>query len=138
MLSPAVLAEEELVSAYRTARSHPEVERRMTRAGASSRWLIYVLPIEWHLADIPLDPLEVVRRYGGHYTPQDFDRSRFKLLFTRARTHATEARARSIVTHTYGCDPVVLVEVDLGRDAVTGITDPPPHVIWGDIPTPLF
>jgi hypothetical protein len=38
----------------------------------------------------------------------------------------------------YGLNSIVLVKVDISSLEVTGVETPPPHVFWGDIPTPLF
>ena len=45
---------------------------------------------------------------------------------------------RRLITQTYGRDPLLLAEVDLEARKVTAVSEPPAHVIWGDIPTPLF
>jgi hypothetical protein len=67
-----------------------------------------------------------------------FDRRYYKPLFTRARTHAAQASGKNIVKTAYGLHPIVLVKVDISSLEVTGVETPPPHVSWGDIPTPLF
>lgn len=138
ILSPAVLETEVLRDAYRTALDSPQVRQTLSAADPPAKYLVYVLPREWHLADLPLDPLEVVLRFGGHYTPADFDSQRFKLLFTRVKSHAPSPSGRRLITRTYGRDPLLLAEVDLEARKVTAVSEPPPHVIWGDIPTPLF
>lgn len=94
-----------------------------------------MVPLKWCLPDLPL---EATRTCYGHYVPVDFDRRYYKLLFTRARTHAVQASGKNIVKTAYGLHPIVLVKVDISSLEVTGVETPPPHVFWGDIPTPLF
>ncbi|MGH8655078.1 MAG: hypothetical protein ACREYE_24195 [Gammaproteobacteria bacterium] len=74
---------------------------------------------------------------GGHHTPPDFDRHRYKLLFSRARAHQ-DASGAAILKTAYGLDLILRVTVDIATAEVMAIESPPRHVIWGDIPTPLF
>jgi protein-S-isoprenylcysteine O-methyltransferase Ste14 len=132
VLSPAPLSADELGAAYRLARAAD---------GAGGRRIVYVVPEEWHLPDLPLeawwtDPARAGR--GGHRTPSRFDRTRYKVLFARPRLHDPEARGRDLVRSAHGLDPVVVAHVDLAAGRLLGTEAPPAHVVWGDIPTPLF
>jgi hypothetical protein len=75
---------------------------------------------------------------GGHHVPDDFDRRLYKVLFTKARTFESSLSGEDIVKKAHGRDPIVLVKVNIETAQITGIETPPPHVRWGDIPTPLF
>ena len=134
VLSPARLTEEELRTAYRTAATDTRVEAALRRA-APGALIIYVVPLEWRLPDLPLerDPAP-----GPHRQPPGFDRRHYKVLFTRARTHIEHAAGREIVLSAYGRDPIVVARVDISGPAVTAVETPPAHVRWGDIPTPMF
>ena len=134
VLSPALLTEEELRTAYRTAASDARVETALRRA-APGALISYVVPLEWHLPDLPLerDPSP-----GPHRQPTGFDRRHYKVLFTRARTHFPHAAGREIVLRAHGRDPIVVARVDISAPAVTVVETPPAHVRWGDIPTPMF
>jgi protein-S-isoprenylcysteine O-methyltransferase Ste14 len=134
VLSPALLTAQELRAAYDTAIADARVQEALGAAGPG-QLIIYVVPLNWHLPDLPIGTHP---RPGGHYTPADFDRRYYKLLFTRARTYAAQATGRDIVKTAYGRDPIVLAQVDITAAEVTRIDTPPPHVIWGDIPTPMF
>ncbi len=140
VLSPARLSTDELHAAYETAIADPRVGRRLAAAAEPGRFIIYVVPEAWHLPDLPLHPIEQIleERRGGHTTPSDFDRSMYKVLFTRARLHAGEFEGPAIVARAHGRDPLALVHVDISRRAVTRLEEPPPHVVWGDIPTPMI
>lgn len=134
VLSPAPLTTEEIRGAYGVAASDPAV-RAALGDSAAGKLLVYVVPESWHLADLPLESGSVP---GGHVTPATFDRTRYKVLFTRPLTHATDPTGRAIVSTAWGREPLVLVHVDLEHPAVTGVEEPPEHVHWGDIPTPMF
>ena len=70
--------------------------------------------------------------------PSDFDRRLYKVLFTRVRAHDPGIRGEAIVKQAYGRDPIVLAKVNNETGEITAIQTPPPHVRWGDIPTPMF
>ncbi|MCS6804577.1 MAG: isoprenylcysteine carboxylmethyltransferase family protein [Acidobacteriota bacterium] len=133
IISPAVLTQDELVKAARIAQDHTETQRALGSVGPNAKLLVYVVPIEWKLPDIPMETTQ-----GGHYTPENFDRRFYKVLFTRVRTHEPAAEGKEIITRAYGRDPIVLVKVNVEAGQITSIETPPPHVRWGDIPTPLF
>jgi len=128
------LTDQELGAAYRTAIADPKVQEAIV-AARPAKLIVYVVPVEWYLPDLPI---EAVHKSGGHQTRADFDRRHYKVLFTSARIHTVEATERDIITSAYGRDPIVLVKVDISVPEVTGIATPPPHVVWGDIPTPMF
>jgi class 3 adenylate cyclase/protein-S-isoprenylcysteine O-methyltransferase Ste14 len=133
VLSPAVLTSDELGTALHLAMADEAVRGRLSVAGRAPKLVIYVVPLEWKLPDLPL---EVTR--GGHYTPRDFDRRLYKVLFTKARSHDGTIRGRDIVTNAYGLDPLIVAKVNTETGQIAAIETPPAHVRWGDIPTPLF
>ena len=133
VLSPAVLSEDELGAAYRAARFDRRVQKALDDA-EPTRLIVYVVPQEWVLPDLPLEPV----RRGRHHVPETFDRRHYKVLFARPRTHAARPEGRSIVKTAYGLDPIVLVRIDALAGTVAELDTPPAHVHWGDIPTPLF
>jgi hypothetical protein len=105
------------------------------RRTAPGTLIIYVVPLEWRLPDLPLerDPLP-----GSHHQPTGFDRRHYQVLFTHARTHKPRASGPEIVLNAYGRDPIVVARVDISGPTVIAIETPPEHVRWGDIPTPMF
>jgi protein-S-isoprenylcysteine O-methyltransferase Ste14 len=137
VLSPAVLETEELEGAYRVAGRNTELEARLARLDAASRLIVYVVPAEWFLPDLPLHSLEEIRRVGGGHATPEFDRARYKVLFTQARLHSP-ATGKDIVKKAYGRDPILIVHVNVTTESVLGTSEPPDHVVWGDIPTPMF
>ncbi|MGH8607546.1 MAG: methyltransferase family protein [Gammaproteobacteria bacterium] len=131
VISPALLSAAELRSAYRTATEDPRVQRELEPLEHAKR-IVYVVPEVWSLADLPLDARPEA---GGHHTPRNFDRRRYKLLFTRARAHQ-DASGAAILKTTYGLDPILRVRVDIAAAEVkrskalhatsSGETSPPP------------
>ncbi len=119
------------------ATKDPEVSRRISLQTKESTtdFLNYISPISWFVADLPMEAYE--EGMSGHYQPQKYDKNKYKILFTHAVTHKDESHL-DILKNTYKRIPIVVVEVDLQNEKVIGIKDPPPHVVWGDIPTPLF
>jgi protein-S-isoprenylcysteine O-methyltransferase Ste14 len=134
VLSTAYLERDELEAVYGTARSDARIQGTLADAGPA-RFIVYVVPEEWFLPDLPLDQLE---RGGGHHVPASFDRTRYKVLFTRARFHGDAPSGAHIVKAAYGREPLTVAHVDARTETVTRVTVPPPHVRWGDISTPMF
>lgn len=134
VLSPAPLDDGELLAVYRTALNDPGI-RRTVRSEGEHPLVIHVLPCDWHLADLPM---EIEPGTAAHDTPANFDRHRFKLLFSRPRTHECCAAGKDIIRSAYGLQPLLLARVDIKAGAVTAVEKPPTYVSWGDIPTPLY
>jgi hypothetical protein len=132
ILSPARLDEREVESAYRAAVSDSAVRAALDAAPPGQR-LIYIVPETWDLLPVEARPAGtgVPRRAG------DFDRSRYKLLFARARSHDPDATGPDVVKDAYGLDPIIVARVDTAAARVT-VEDPPAHVRWGDIPVPIY
>jgi PcRGLX-like N-terminal RIFT barrel domain len=117
------------------------VGERLSAMGQGGKLLVYVLPEAWMIPDLPLDPPSARVRPAtgrGHHVPFDFDRTRYRVLFTRPRSHDPDPRGEAIVKRAYGREPIVVVRVNMRSGEITGIDTPPPHVRWGDISTPLF
>ena len=125
--------------AFDLALSVPEVNNALHSKGYGSGalWLNYLVPLEWILADLPLEVIPETTR--GHVTPFPENPFEFKLLFTRAKTHAKKCDSGAdIIENTYGRIPVIVVKLNIKTNCVMAIEKPPKHVVWGDIPTPLF
>jgi len=135
VLSPAVLSENELSSAYQLAVASPEAQQKLQSIELSAKLIVYVIPSEWYLPDLPV---EVRYKLGGHHTPKTFDHRFYKVLFTQARTHFHEPAGKDIVKRSYGRNPLILVRVNIVAASVMAVETPPAHVVWGDIPTPMF
>ncbi|MDA8016100.1 MAG: isoprenylcysteine carboxylmethyltransferase family protein [Thermoanaerobaculia bacterium] len=135
VLSPALLPGDELEAAYRLARQDMAVEKVLAQR-PDRALLVYVLPESWFLADLPAETYQPGQ--SGHETPVGFPRGLYKVLFTHPRTYAADAEGADIVRKAYGRDTLILAHVNLETGEVLGVERPPTHVVWGDIPTPLF
>jgi protein-S-isoprenylcysteine O-methyltransferase Ste14 len=133
ILSPARLDREELEAAYRTAMQDAEV-RAALDAAPPGRRVVYVVPQDWNLLPVEAQPA-ATSVPDGHAV---FDRTRYKLLFARARSHHPQATGRDILKDAYGLDPIMVARVDTAADRVTAIEPPPAPLKWADIPTPTF
>jgi protein-S-isoprenylcysteine O-methyltransferase Ste14 len=135
ILSPARLSDVELDAAYRTATDHDAVRAALEAAKPANR-LVYVVPRHWYVPDLPIEAVPQSGR--APHGSSDFDRSHYKVLFARARSHDAKATGRDIVKTAYGLDPIIVAQVDIAARKVTTVQSPPAHVYWGDIPTPTF
>lgn len=133
VVSPAAMPDERIREIVDLARDNPTVAASLR---GQEPLLAYVLPESWYLADIPAEPLPPGSR--GHDTPITENETRFKVLFTRARSHRQNSQGREILLHSYGREPLTLAIIDLAAREVVEIKEPMAHVLWGDIPTPLF
>jgi protein-S-isoprenylcysteine O-methyltransferase Ste14 len=137
VLSPALLPEGVLAKAIEVATSDTEIADLLAEEGPPL--LAYVVPEGWFLPDLPLHTEEEIRSVGGgHRTPAALESGRYAVLISRTRTYRPGAEGRDIVKRAYAMDPLVIVRVALNRGAIVGVDRPPDHVVWGDIPTPLF
>lgn len=137
VLSPAALTNQELSQVYRVAVTDAKIQEAIKDAGPA-KLIVYAVPEEWELPDLPIEAYPKTGLHGGHHVPKDFDRRHYKILFTKAKTHSQDAKGKDIVKTAYGREPILVVKVDVLASKVVGIEKPPPHVHWGDIPTPMF
>ncbi|MEQ1867887.1 MAG: isoprenylcysteine carboxylmethyltransferase family protein, partial [Micropepsaceae bacterium] len=137
ILSPALLSDDELRRAYALALEDSRVDDRRKREKDPAVSIVYVVPTDWYMPDLPIDPHDLVVT-GGHSTPKSFDRSKLQVLFTVARTFQPDARGKGILRHANGIRPIALADIDLSAGIVVRVVDPPRTVVWGNIPMPLF
>ncbi|MBI2956141.1 MAG: hypothetical protein HYY26_02390, partial [Acidobacteria bacterium] len=135
-LSPAQLPASRLQQAVEVALGDPEVAVAVAARGygQGEKLLLYVVPIDWRLPDLPME----AQPRGGHQTPPEFDPERLKVLVTRVRLHDRGAEGLDIVKKAVKREPILLVKLDLSRRAVLSHETPPATVRWGDVPTPYF
>lgn len=61
------------------------------------------------------------------------------MLFTKAKlTTAQPVADEDIIKKTVARAPLIVVKLNKATGEILGIEQPPAHVRWGDIPTPLF
>ncbi len=143
-IATAPMDEGEIEKTLKIALGHSEVQNRLARAGygTGEKFLNYVVPLDWFLPDLPLEVLP--EGVHGHHQPGDFNRDEYKVLFTKAGLHTCSSAAcdavtgANIIKRTFKRTPVLVVKLNRATGEVLGVEMPPPHVRWGDIPTPLF
>jgi len=138
-ISVTKMDSDEIQSILRIASNDSDVRARLAevREGEAGLFLNYVVPLEWYLPDVPME--KIPEGFLGHRQPADYDRNLYKVLFTQARLPEGESvSGPDIIKKAVGRTPLLLVKVSKAEGKVTAIETPPPHVRWGDIPTPLF
>ena len=135
ILSPARLEEDQLRRAYRLAAESPEAPRVLS---GETPVLAYVVPLGWYLPDLPIHTEQEVREIGGGHRTTASEVDQYRVLIARPRLHDPDARGRGIVLRAHGLEPVAIARVDVASWRVLGWDGAPDHVIWGDIPMPLF
>ena len=138
-VSTAKMNENRIEKILKAAESVPEVKKRLLDSGYynGEKFLNYVLPLDWILADIPLEPIP--EGTHGHIQPENYNRDEFKVLFTVAGfSSGSKYTGMDILKKAVDRKPVIVAKINMESGEVIGIDTPPAHVAWGDIPTPLF
>lgn len=136
VVSPASMAPEKAAEIYAISTAGQHLQLSGNAGGAPL--LVYIVPRDWYLPDLPLDSHETVRERGGHGAPINFDPDHFRVLFTRILTHANQPRGKDILRRAYAFEPLLIVELDVSTGSVTDRYQPPSTVIWGEISPPLL
>ena len=121
------------------ALSNPDVSGRLKSEKECDdlKFVNYILPAEWYVSEIPMNPVEGT--HGGHFHPARYDRTLYKIIFTRAELRTGQAaEGKDILVKTKKRRPVVEVTVDLSRERVSRITAPPTTTKYENIPVPVF
>ncbi|HBV95606.1 MAG TPA: hypothetical protein DEF36_00950 [Desulfotomaculum sp.] len=117
------------------ALSDESVRSRVIKKGPDSRFISYVLPADWYVAEIPMNDIEG----RGHYSPGGYNRSLYKIVFTRTELNTQEdVQGKEIILRASGLTPLVEVTVDLESNKVTEIKDTPERIRYENVPTPVF
>jgi protein-S-isoprenylcysteine O-methyltransferase Ste14 len=121
------------------ALSNPDVSGRIKSEKESNdlKFINYIMPAEWYVSEIPMNPVEGTR--GGHFHPARYDRMLYKIIFTRAELRAGQAgEGKGILLNTKKRWPVVEVVVDLSQERVSRIMGPPTTIKYENVPVPVF
>ncbi|MCI0698099.1 isoprenylcysteine carboxylmethyltransferase family protein [candidate division KSB1 bacterium] len=139
VIAVAAMSEAEIKEAMRITFGDQQVQYEITAAGYSTgeKLLIHIVPLNWYLADLPLE--EIPPEIHGHHQPKPFDRNQCKILFTKAKLFGNgEFTGDEIITKTFAREPIVVAKIDMVKGKVMAVETPPAHVVWGNIRTPLF
>lgn len=132
-LSVAKVEDEKLERIVNIAMTNPEVQARLENG---AKYINYVLPAEWHVSEIPMNPVEGGR---GHYMPSEYDNNSYKIVFTKAALRTGEhVEGAQIPLNTVKRVPIVEVWVDVAHNQVTDIKNPPENITYEGIPVPVY
>ncbi len=133
------LERDHIKSVYDLAASSGELKNLLTRSkiDENDRLISYIIPLDWVIPDLPVDPKEISIR--GHYEPEINDPKKFKIMFAKARLHdPKKVHGIDILKEAFGLTPIAVVELDTRTGRILRVRNAPDHVLWGDIPTPMF
>ena len=136
-VATSLMSKAEMESTLQIALAPSEVQNKLAQAGYGAKLLNYVVPLNWFLPDLPLE--KSPEGVYGHHQPKSFNRDEYKVLFTKAQLTTDEPVAdKDIIKKTVAREPLIVVKVNKASGEILGIEQPPAHVRWGNIPTPLF
>lgn len=121
-----------------TALASSDVQARLKNAQdeISTKFINYVLPAEWHVSEIPMNPVEGAH---GHHYPADYDKNLYRIVFTQAELRTDqELEGKDILLNTVKRVPVGEAVVDLSQGQVVEIKEPPATIKYEGIPVPLY
>lgn len=138
-IATTLMSTAEMEKTLQLALAPAEVQNKLTQAGygAGAKLLNYIVPLNWFLPDLPLE--KSPEGMQGHHQPKPFNRDEYKVLFTKAQLLTTTPIADAdIIKNTVGREALIVVKINKASGEILGIEQPPAHVRWGNIPTPLF
>ncbi|MBA4321120.1 MAG: hypothetical protein C0412_22240, partial [Flavobacterium sp.] len=138
-VSTARITDDKLNKIITIIENNMQAEQEILKSGAdsSSVLIYYIVPNDWILPDLPLDPPEI--SMNGHNQPEQFDESKYKILVVKVETYDGKSKkGADIIKSVKKRIPIVILHIDLTKEELTGITKPPKTVLWGDIPTPII
>jgi len=109
---------------------------------ASTRQLIYIVPLGWQIPELAMEPEPAGQRHHGfnptsHGNSTDFDRHLYKVLISKAGVDIGVA-GKDIISKARYQKPLLLVKLNLQGNRVIGIETPPDQGKYADVPVPLF
>ncbi len=103
---------------------------------SNNKYLDYILPICWSIPEIPMN---AVNGNHDHLFPADYDRNKYKIIFTKATLRTNKlVFGLDIISNTIQRSAVGEVWIDLVTNKVTAIKAPPSQIMYDNIPVPLF
>ncbi len=137
-ISVGALEKSNIEAIVDTALASPEVQNRLSNSseGSDAKFLNYILPTEWHVSEIPMNPVE---GGSGHHFPTTYDENSYKIVFTRTKLRTEySVEGKEIITNTVTRIPVLEVWIDLAQKQVTEIKNAPDTINYEGIPVPVY
>ncbi|MEW6363241.1 MAG: isoprenylcysteine carboxylmethyltransferase family protein [Acidobacteriota bacterium] len=115
------------------AETDPGVRSRLSALRQDGvRFVNYVMPQEWAVSEIQMNGPRT------HETPAEYNRSKFKIIYTRAILPAPgDVSGQAILKQASGTR--ALFEAWVGEDGqIEKILEPPAKAFYGDVPVPVY
>jgi hypothetical protein len=115
-----------------------DVKSRLINYGISDKdkFLNYVVPIVWNVPEIPMNTVPGV---APHNSPSDFDRDKYKIIFTKVEVRGnSDVEGTQLITNGIRRIPIVEIWVDTKQSKVTKIMDIPEKVMYENIPVAVY
>lgn len=136
-VSVGAMPEAQIAALAEVATGDARVAAALEEAGGASRFINYVLPTEMYVSEIPMHLPEGVTT--GHVFPRNHDRSRYKIIFTKAAFGpGPTPPPTSILGEALNKSPVVEAWIDRAANQVVRIFPPPADAFYDGMPVPLF
>jgi protein-S-isoprenylcysteine O-methyltransferase Ste14 len=134
-VSLCALDKEDIASVKAIALSDSRVEE-MLRSGSGDGYLNYVLPTGWYAAEVPMNGVEY---RSGHASPQDYDHTAYKIIFTAAQGQTGGfSGGKDILLSLRERTGLAEVWVDLAGKQVTAVYPMPENVKYSGIPEAIY
>lgn len=137
-ISVVEMDEDMLKKTVNIALATPEILAQLEaeQKGAGTKFINYVVPTEWYIPEIPMNPIEGT---GDHHSPTNYDKNLYKIIFTKAKLRSDqEVEGRELLLNTAQTESVVEVWIDLSKKSLISIKNPPTTIMYENIPVPLF
>lgn len=118
------------------AKKNPKVQAYLSKYNKDTTFLNYILPTSWFAAEVPMNGL-VYR--AGHKSPDNYDRTQYKIIFTEAILKSVSSTSlKDVLTHLDVRHGIVEVWVDLKSNTVIKVLPMPENIKYDGIPEALY
>jgi protein-S-isoprenylcysteine O-methyltransferase Ste14 len=144
VISTASMDKTQMTRIVALAVSDPEAKLRLKKIfdSADPRQLIYIVPLEWKIPELAMEPEQAGQRHSGynpttHMNPTNFDPNLYKVLFSEAVVDEG-VEGEDIILKVRFQKPLLLVKLNLQTHRVFAIETPPAQGKYANIPVPIF
>lgn len=137
-ISVGKLEESKLEQIIEIALTNAEVKSLIdaTNEEQNVKYLNYVLPTEWYVAEIPMAGIGV---NGYHRSPQNYNKSEYKIIFTKAEMRSKgNVTGKQIIQNLKSREAFIEVWVNLKEGKVIKVLDMSDDIMYKDIPVAIY
>lgn len=119
--------------------NHVREKLEKAKTSTRTRFLNYILPATWYVSEIPMNP--VGKDGGNHFIsqPEKGDTHLYKIIFTTAHLRTgQEVQGKKMLLHMVTRTPIVEVWLDVSKNQVIAIKEPPAKVMYENILVPIY